>query len=450
MNTAMAPVLTASPTAGRRHLRVGIVQGPRIVEERVVRAAETVTIGARAGCMFVLPPDVLARPWRLFEHRRGRFVLRLGPGMSARVAAAGQITAFEPPEASEGPRAIVLADGARGKVMLADTTILFQLVRPPAAQPRPQLPVSVRRRVLGDLDGVFAAFLAASFLLHLVMVVYLRHVDWPRRPALDELPDRFVQMVRRPRPAPVGPRPVATPSSKPAAKPLAAARPKATTPPAAAKPQQSAEDRHAALQKQVQNMGMLRLLTTVGEGKSLTDDLLNRGAPDQAVDEAFKHLGGVAVATSDDLNNLRRATAGSGKIATPADLRGGARIADAARAAPVGEREVKTSLQVDPPVIEEGHADAAAIAREMRSRRKAVSACYERALKQQPTLAGKLVVRFSLAAAGTVTAVELDEDTLGAPEVFACIRATALRWRFPPLAEGTAVLSFPFVFQPGG
>jgi hypothetical protein len=71
-------------------------------------------------------------------------------------------------------------------------------------------------------------------------------------------------------------------------------------------------------------------------------------------------------------------------------------------------------------------------------------------LKLQPTLAGKLVVRFSLAAAGTVTAVDIDDDTLGSPEVAGCIRATVLRWRFPALAEGPAELSFPFVFQTGG
>ena len=92
--------------------------------------------------------------------------------------------------------------------------------------------------------------------------------------------------------------------------------------------------------------------------------------------------------------------------------------------------------------------DAAAIAREIHARRKAIGACYERALKQQPTLAGKLVVRFALAPAGTVSSVDIDEDTLRAPDVAACIRAVVLHWRFPALSEGAAELSFPFVFQP--
>ena len=42
------------------------------------------------------------------------------------------------------------------------------------------------------------------------------------------------------------------------------------------------------------------------------------------------------------------------------------------------------------------------------------------------------------------------DDTLGAPEVGACVRAIIQRWRFAPPAEAPVELSFPFVFQAGG
>ncbi len=74
-------------------------------------------------------------------------------------------------------------------------------------------------------------------------------------------------------------------------------------------------------------------------------------------------------------------------------------------------------------MIEGGRADLESITREIRARRKAIAACYERALKARPTLAGKLVVRFSITAAGTISTVDIDDDTLGAPEVGACVRA---------------------------
>src|SRR5262249_60863076 len=126
-----------------------------------------------------------------------------------------------------------------------------------------------------------------------------------------------------------------------------------------------------------------------------------------------------------------------------------AAVAEAADTATPKDGRISAVGTQLPPQVEDGKVDAAAIAREIHSRRRAIAACYERALKTQPTLAGKLVLRFSLAAAGTVTAADIDDDSLHSSEVAGCIRATVLRWRFPALADGPAELSFPFVFQPG-
>jgi len=434
-----------SSTTELRHLRVGIIQGTRIVEERVFRGGEPITIGPTASDTFILPPDGVERSWRLFEQRRGRLVLRLAAGMTARLAAGADVSTFAAD--AEPVRVVVLPDGARGRVSLGDTTILFQRVRPPAPRPRPQLPVSVRRHVLAELDLPFAVIVALTFLLHVVMIVYLRQVDWPRKPSVDEIPDRFLhELRRRPPPTPTAvPRHEVTPVArdKPAPRPTRVAA--APTPRAA----ESEADRRARLEKQVQKMGLLTILAAKADGTSTVTDLLAKGTPDQAVEDAFKGVSGVAVAQADGLRNLPRFGDGSGKIATPAGLRGGPGISDAPAVGPAVERGVRSNVHVDAPSVEDGHVDPAAIAREIRNRRKAIAACYERALKQQPTLAGKLVVRFSLAAAGTVSAVDIDDDTLGAPDVVACIRAVVLRWRFPALAEGPAELSFPFVFQPG-
>jgi hypothetical protein len=344
-------------------------------------------------------------------------------------------------------RAIVLPEGARGKVTVGDTTILFQRVRPPAPRPRPQLPASVRRHVFADLDVQFVLLAALTFLLHLAVVVYLRQVDWPRKPSIDELPDRFLHDYAR-RPRPPEPKPARPEAAPVAARPKSAPRPAGPAVARPTKPAQSEADRRARLEKEVRKMGLLAIIGAKDDGDaSAMPDLLGGGRPEQSAEEALKNAGGVTVAGADTLRLPR--VGGAGRIATPAGLRGAGPIADAAKVGPAVERRVKTDVREGAPSVEDGHVDPAAIAREIRTRRKAIAACYERALKAQPTLAGKLVVRFSLAAAGTVTAVEIDDDTLGAPEVGACIRAVVLRWRFPALAEGAAELSFPFVFQPG-
>src|SRR5206468_3243561 len=115
-------------------------------------------------------------------------------------------------------------------------------------QPRPQLPVSVRRHVLAELDVPFAAIVALTFLLHVGVVAYLRQVDWPRKPSVDELPDRFLHEILRPRPAPPK---VARPAPKSATpdRPKRAAKPSGAELVRAPKPVEAEAERRARLEK---------------------------------------------------------------------------------------------------------------------------------------------------------------------------------------------------------
>jgi hypothetical protein len=436
----------SASTAERRILRVGIIHGRRIVEERLVAQPGDVTIGTSPRSTFIVPWDEVPHRWRLFEQRGGRRFLHLAESMTARIADGAAVTSLDARRGGEAARPIPLGDRARGKVTLGDTTVLFQLLRPPPPRPRPRLPHSIRRRVMAELDRWFAVVLALTALLHVAVVVYLRQVDWPRRPSPEEIPDRFIrQLTRAPRPAPPG-----APAAVAANRPAAPRHPRVPAP-APARPERAPVKTRPELEAQVRRLGIIPILTAPGaDGGAALRDVLANGAVDRSLDEALRGLGGVKTAdSSDSLRGLARPGTGVGKLGLPTDLRGNARIVDAGPSGPVAERDVSSRLKVDPPVIEEGHADLASIAREIRARRKAIAACYERALKQKPALAGKLVVRFSIAAAGTVSAVDIDDDTLGAPEVGACVRALVLHWRFPPPAEAPVELSFPFLFQAG-
>ena len=90
---------------------------------------------------------------------------------------------------------LLLPDRSRGKVVIGDVTVLFQFVTPPPVQPRPQLPPSVRSSLMQNLDWMLVAVVAASFIMHFGFVIYLRNIDWPRKPDIEEIPDRFVQMI---------------------------------------------------------------------------------------------------------------------------------------------------------------------------------------------------------------------------------------------------------------
>lgn len=432
-------------------LRVGIVHGRRIVEERLLARTGDVTIGTSPKSTFIVPWDDAPERWRLFEERGGRHTLRLAGGMAARIADGAAVTSIDARAADAPARPIPLSDRARGKVTVGDTTVLFQLLRPPAPQPRPQLPFSIRRRISTEIDPFFTIVLAFTVLLHVAVVVYLRQVDWPRRPSIEEVPDRFVrQIVRTPRPTPP---PAAAPTVVAAHTPTPAPRPRAPAPPAtphAPTPPKGP----GAPDARVANIGLIPLLTARGpDGRSAIDDVLSGGAVDRSLDEALRHVGGLGIASNGSLNGVRNPGAGDGnvgRIARPEDLLAGPGIKEVRDIGPVAERDVSSRLKVDRPIIEGGRADLESIAREIRARRKAIAACYERALKAKPTLAGKLVVRFSITAAGTIAAVDIDDDSLGAPEVGACVRAIIQRWRFAPPTEAPVELSFPFFFTSEG
>src|SRR3569832_1031710 len=186
-------------------LRIGIIQGGRIVEERLVRKRENITIGQSAKNMFVVPSDVLPRQWLLFEVTGNRYVAHFSEGMDARIAVGSEIISLAQLRQSgkiqrKGQSYVLpLDERSRGKIVLGDMTILFQFVTPPPPQPRPQLPASVRGSLTSGVDWFFATIAGISFLMHLLLVIYLRNVDWPRKPDIEEIPDRFVKMVAQPK-----------------------------------------------------------------------------------------------------------------------------------------------------------------------------------------------------------------------------------------------------------
>jgi hypothetical protein len=189
-------------------LRIGIVQGGRIVEERLVRKRGNISIGQSAKNTFVVPTEHLPRQWLLFEATPRGYVGHFADAMDARIAIGNEVVALGQLRQTGklrkvGPAWLMLLDErSRAKVTIGDITILFQFVTPPPPQPRPQLPPSVRGSVFGTLDWFFTSIAATSFLAHLAMAIYLRSVDWPRKPDLEEVPDRFVKMVVKKPPPP--------------------------------------------------------------------------------------------------------------------------------------------------------------------------------------------------------------------------------------------------------
>jgi metallo-beta-lactamase class B len=78
-----------------------------------------------------------------------------------------------------------------------------------------------------------------------------------------------------------------------------------------------------------------------------------------------------------------------------------------------------------------------------------VESCYDAALTTDPTFSGRIMIRFTIAATGSVDASELQSSTMANPVVESCAVQVAKRWQFPkPIGGGSVVVSYPFVLTP--
>jgi TonB family protein len=83
----------------------------------------------------------------------------------------------------------------------------------------------------------------------------------------------------------------------------------------------------------------------------------------------------------------------------------------------------------------------------VRARIGLIKACYENQLKRNPSLKGKIRIRFTILETGGLTDVTVVENTLGSPEVSSCIVGTMRGWRTPFRPSGTVTVEYPFVFS---
>lgn len=74
--------------------------------------------------------------------------------------------------------------------------------------------------------------------------------------------------------------------------------------------------------------------------------------------------------------------------------------------------------------------------------------CYQRELTKNPSLGGKIVVKFVIAKDGTVSSASTKASTMNSPAVEECINGRFIRFQFPePKGGGIVIVSYPFLFS---
>jgi hypothetical protein len=105
-------------------------------------------------------------------------------------------------------------------------------------------------------------------------------------------------------------------------------------------------------------------------------------------------------------------------------------------------------VAAEPAEIDSSEIDQGKLGAFVRARMGLIKSCYEAALKRNPNLRGKLTIRFTILETGGVAEITAVVNTVGSPEVAACIMSTMHSWRTQFRPSGPVTVEYPFVFSP--
>jgi hypothetical protein len=453
-------------------LRLGLFCQGRLIEEKLVRKNERVRIGHDYDCNeLVVPMSKLPRTHTLVSTKAGSYRLHISPSMTGRFATSQGVHSLD---ALRLGRSADLAAFRSGRVHFPsdDVTVLFQWIRVPKERPRPVLPAVMRGGLLLELmqAKVLAGAMLALTVVQLGFIGYLLSQDWPQSESVELValqgwieesqipiqrmppPDLPVEEPVEPTLAESDPNPT-TLARKPKTKEKPEVRPKK---PSAEERASREIDRRLAMAKQVESKTILHAVGHLSsEGGGLVDTLV-QGARSTDMDEAFRHSQ-VAVARApgverSGLEATRDSGPTGGIVRIDLERSQGARAASDAKIAiaRADEEEVDVDIEYErpPKVVGTGVLGPAEISDVIRRRQSKIKACYERAIKRDRSLEGKVVVTFSIGTRGRVTASTATVDSVG-DGVGRCVSGVIGKLKFPKPKGGAVTVNKSFVFEVG-
>ncbi|MSP24002.1 MAG: AgmX/PglI C-terminal domain-containing protein [Myxococcales bacterium] len=468
----MTAVMRAvSQQAGPKILRIGVVQAGKVVDERLIKQRVDVTIGPSEKNTFVVPSRKIPPNFKLFALIANEYHLNFLDGMGGRVAlktGISELAALKAQAKAISEKGATyyqtrISDDARGKVVVGDTTFLFQFVVPPPAQPKPQLPVSVRKGVAGDIDWFTTIVAAFSFLLHFFLVA-LVYSDWmdPVLPDEDAVISQLIEQVKALPPPPVQEKQKSdepTPTDKAVA---ATEAPKQATASAGGKPSpsdpnagaKSADAAKAAADAKATELSSalaeldVQTLGALGQGGVATEGVLGTGeVPAGMLDSAARSDAGAGSGDPSGLRGLGSTGRGGtgplgGNEGRDVGFRGQDGIGATVAAKTVEVKGPVGNASVGGASVSGGKvAGASGVVGRMKGRFRQ---CYQSGLNSNPELAGSVTLVAKVGENGEVRSVSGGGGALAA--ISGCLKSVVQSASFAPPEGGSAVIAIPITF----
>lgn len=466
MTMAMQAVKVA-PT-GPKVLRIGLIQNGKIVEERVIRTRETVSVGTSERNHFIIHAQGLPSRFDLFQLVGQDYILNFTEQMTGRVGLSGGVSQLDQLRTSGAARnaggywQVKLNDQSRGRIVVGDATLLFQFVVLPPIAPKPQLPLAVQGGFVKSIDWPFTAFVVASFMFFFGAFIALETYDPPYEDAsLLAASDLAAYIFDEPAPPPEpveDETPTDAPTTETAATETPTTRPReaSNTPardPGESAPSQTSEERSAAIRDQAAQQAQQLLLSAFGGESGAFSDVLRGGAVTANSADVMQNASGVGVASNTGSGTIRARAGGegSGQGGDLGNLRGTAGAGQAANEGTVTERTISGNVNVGGggDIGGAGEFDSSTVNAAMRRASAAIRRCYENELRNSPSLSGKVTVQFTIQESGTVSGASASENTTGSGALASCVTGAVGRLRFNPGPVGGSVqYRYPFVFSP--
>lgn len=434
-------------------LRVGVILGGKIVEERVLGPRQTVTVGSGKQNTIVIAQAGVPQALTLLTWSGDQCHLHFTEAMEGSVQSShGQVDfgalVSQGLAKRQGATFVVpVRDDQRGKVVLGEVNLLWQFVAQPPETPRTVLPKEAQGNHFQSMDRLFVTVLVLSLLFHAGTYVALANTALPPELTLEEIPDRYAKVLI--------PEKLPAPPEKPkdeggTKKEEKVADKKADDKkPAESSEQQAARKaaRAAAVAKAVQSKGILKVLGALGPGTGAgaVNDVFGAGGGMTDVASALSGAGGVAVATDPGAGGGRKG-GGQGGAASIGDLAtsGGGAVGYGAKS----EVKVTGSVAAEEAEVDSTEIDQAKLGAFIKARMGLIKACYENALKRNPNLKGKIAIRFTILETGGLADLQTVTNSMGSPDVAGCITATMRSWRTQFKPSGPVTVEYPFVFSP--
>lgn len=409
-------------------LRIGVVRDGKIVQERLIRHGESVSVGESPRNTVVVAGRVGARH-ELLRFSGGSYVLNVPDWVEGSIQSGEGVRGLgdlraraEMTRQGEGWQ-LQLGEHVRGKISLGTTTLLFQFVPAPPEPIRPVTPADFRSHLLDEEDPLFLGLLgvftvvAAAFMLYVYVTPLVEHVE------VGEIEAAANLVVTARLELPVLPDPsdtVATPVVKPTPKPAPAAKAPVVkvTPPA------------ATVESVRQRSLFLQMIGTDGEGDGDEIDVLGDDAAAMAgINEALDSVTGVQVATADNVQLAGGSAEGRVDASITIDGADAGGISGTSTTGPVQVRAPR--VEDGAGVVDGGDGDTSGVEVVVKKSRGLIESCLAQSLKLDPEVSGRVSVGWTIQG-GRVSESHLLTNTTRDAALGQCIEKKVRSFRFSP------------------